>query len=226
MLSGKWSILDGCYMFYGSRHQLFHIVNTVLPGVMSYSTFIKRTKNITYPHNRTDLCEICYNHVKVIADKSRFPDKEIWSSDEFRTYEKAYAQHKELASNQRTVMTGQCDNLHDGEMVLLMDFKENITVPIEREQVNKSFFNQKQIACLTFLCIFKVKGTTKQKHAVTYLSNDNRHNRSFIIHCLRDLTRESFFQAMRKIHIWSDGGRHFRSLEVFSEDLDQGFDIF
>ena len=223
MLYGKWPILDGYYMFYGSRRQLFHIVNKVLPGVMAYSTFIKRTKNITFPHNRTDLCEICCNHVTVIEDKTRFPDKHIWSTDQFQTYETVYAQHRDSAYNQRTVMTAQCDNLRDDEMVLLMDFKENIKVPIEREQVNRSFFNRRQITCLTFLCIFKQKESNKQKHAVTYLSYDTRHNSSFTIHCLRDLTTEPFFQTMTNIHVWSDGGRHFRSLEVLRCLLDNPF---
>ena len=217
---GDYPILQGVFIFYGSRSKLFEIIQTLFPDKpIPFSSLMRRMTNIRYPQNRTDLCPICFRHDEYLQMKSRHPQHLFWASPTYQTYEKAYNAHEKLLLNQRSAVLAQIKSLTDKESVIIGDYKENILLPIELNQICSSFYTRFQVTCLTFVCYRKVN-TEISKLVVTFLSNYLNHHATFTLHCFNQLLQLKWFSELKNLSVWTDGGKHFRSLEYLRGVLD------
>ena len=182
---------------------------------------IKRTRNIHYPQSRTDLCPICFRHTEYQTTKLQTPTHNIWETKLYLEYERLYQHHIALRTNQRAAFLAQVESLEVGHSVIVADYKENILLPIELHQISTSFYDRTAITCLTFLCYFRhAKEESPTKYAVTFLSSYLNHHATFTLHCFKELLKLPIFQNVTNVSVWSDGGRHFRSLEYLRAILD------
>ena len=217
---GDYPILQGIFTFYGSRSKLFDIIQTLFPErPIPFSSLMRRTANIRYPHNRTDLCPICYRHDECLQMKKRHPQHLFWTSSTYLTYEKAYDAHTKLRLNQRAAVLAQIKRITANESVIIGDYKEKILLPIELNQISTSFYTKFQITCLTFVCYRKL-GNETSKRVVTFLSRYLNHHATFTLHCFNQLLQLEWFRGLNTLSVWTDGGRHFRSLEYLRGILD------
>jgi len=127
-------------------------------------------------------------------------------------------QHVSDKEHQRNKFNEQIQNLKDGEAVLAIDFKQNPKIGKTAEEgpslieIGKAFYSKKQVTVLGVVII-----TNKEVHHVDILSNDLKHDASFVMGALdmlfaHDIWKSSFSHIKHAI-FWHDGGPHFRALE-------------
>ena len=99
-------------------------------------------------------------------------------------------------------------------MVIVMDFKENIRLPLSSRQTSRMFYHQQQVSCLGFVCYFEgEKGKIIQKN-INFTSECLNHDSVYVIDCLDYLLRK--MKDYRQITIWTDCGPHFRNKHLLS----------
>lgn len=130
---------------------------------------------------------------------------------------KLFNEHRALKSNQRNSFKEQFENLDDGEVLLVIDFKANIKLNIESPQVSKSFFNQPQRTLFGVAMAYKCPTTHEiSKFYYDIFSEFLSHNAFFVQSALQKVFRDPFFKKLnvKRVNIWMDNANHFKNKEL------------
>ena len=183
---------------------------------MSYSTFCQRTTTIHKANRRTDVCGACLR--KVVLEKkketSEFEKKEL----------STLIEHVKQATMTREEYRSQIDALGDGEMLIVLDFKQDWELPYRFEQPGRDFYTRQKITHLGVVAFVGggVQGP-KKKIAYHFLSEVITKDIHFIEGCLRQVIEDVRQENERmkrimsrgrkdeKLSVWVDCGTHFRN---------------
>jgi hypothetical protein len=108
--------------------------NSFISESSFYKYFPKKQFRAT--KRRTDLCDICHE-LKSIITKLRTTDTE-----ELKEKKKVIDDHKDLAKSRRDQFNADKVTLEEGEMLLVLDFKENIRLKKSPEELGKDFYTR------------------------------------------------------------------------------------
>ena len=223
IVMGDFQFLSDVRTFYAPRKVLFKLVKVLFPYIaMSYSSFLNHSSTIVQPRNRTDLCSICHQHELQQAQIRRTDgDLNIQQTEQEL---KQYERHRERYLTQRARFIEDRSSLSPSQLLLMIDFKENIKYPIDRDQEGRDWYCRKQITCLTCLCYKREESGELEEFVYTYFSTCTKHTGAFTIYCLERLFKESIFEGVTKVIWWSDGGPHFKNREVITKLICTGFE--
>jgi hypothetical protein len=116
--------------------------------------------------------------------------------------------HYQTKERQRKSFNQAIIDVSDDELILLIDFKQNIELghgPVENQDVWRT---RVQNTVLGIICWSGKTG----KVFVDFVSNTLSHTAEVAIDCLKDLFKKPWlgFQDFNTVKIWSDCGPHFR----------------
>ena len=223
VLIGDYQFLADIRSFYAPRKVLFKLIRVLFPFIpISYNTFLQRTVTIVRPRNRTDLCSICHQFELLQSQARRSTVAESTTANMDKELRK-FEVHKARYLTQRQQFISQRELLGKREILLVIDFKENIKYPIMKDQEGKDFYRQKQITCLSCVCYKRSSSGDIDETIFTFFSKCTKHNGAFTIYALEYLFQKSYFDDIDKLIWWSDGGPHFKNREVITKLLHTGF---
>ena len=143
-------------------------------------------------------------------------------------------EHRARVKAQRSSFKDQVSNLSEKDLLIVLDFKQNIKLGGGNAQVSQSFYNTPSTTCLGMVLYFRDKnersGNNKngviRKIYVEFISDCLTHNFLFVKYCLRRLLKSpllgqilpqfassSSSYRFNNLHFWSDCARHFRNVE-------------
>jgi len=183
-------------------------------------------------HSRLGEIEIISENNSNSSDGRNENEMDI-STDELRYNQsmKLFMIHKKVAKTQRKIFNQQRESPNEGEVTIVVDFKENFVVggvgPVE---VGKDFFSRIQISCLGCAVYIGGKKSNGESYCPQYydfLSEILSHDASFVKDCLSNLIeilKERI--SLKKVNFWFDNGRHFRNKELCSHLICEKTEIF
>ena len=129
--------------------------------------------------------------------------------------------HKFIASEQRNAYKFKKENIEDDELMVLMDFKENIKLGRGPIEIGNDFYCKKQCSVLGFAVVYKDQ-VTKQPclEYIDFFSDILSHDALFVSGCIKKILNKFLFNnsmgqsKIRKVHFWNDTGRHFQCAEL------------
>ena len=130
-----------------------------------------------------------------------------------------FKQHKFYASEQRDAFNHKKANIAEDELLVLMDFKENIRLGGGPIEIGNDFYTRQQCSVLGIAVVFRDQ-VTKQPHLeyIDFFSDILSHDALFASDCLDKVL--SFHLKLRgqstikKVDFWNDTGRHFQCGEL------------
>ena len=222
---GDFQLVASLLHFNGPKKQLYRLISVLFPWIsLSYNTFRLRTVPIVHTQNRTDLCTVCYIHEEFMKKMRRKEEKHLSPTDQEIKFASLFQEHVKQHQLQRSRMRDDLAHLTVKQALILMDYKENIKIPILKNQPGREWYNKKQVTCLSFLVYKKLPDESFSKHVCTYFSQCLSHTGAFSLMCLEKLLKDPMFASIEEIILWSDGGPHFRCKELVGRVLSPRFE--
>ena len=133
-----------------------------------------------------------------------------------------YQTHFDIARRQRSKFNLQRKYIKQDEVMVIMDFKENIKLGGGPAEENQAFYSRQQCSVLGCAIVFYNPETRKRKTAyVDYFSDVLSHDGVFVEDCITHLVQniKEICPQLKDIQInrfnfWTDVGLHFRCKEV------------
>jgi hypothetical protein len=116
---------------------------------------------------------------------------------------------------QRRGFSNLFNSLGKDEAIIIVDFKENLKLPISSREVSRNFYCRQQISILTFLLIWN-DGTKKVFDHYTFASEVLNHDHLFIRDCLQEMVSKPTFPKFNYTFFFSDNAAVFRCKAYFS----------
>ena len=209
-------------------------LHSELPGHLrvSYSTFAKlQPRNVRQAKRKTDMCEICVagqqctKECEREAKKLRLDDSSGYDPQRHQQLQenvKLFEAHRRVADLQRENYVAARDALKAGQVMIILDFKENLKVGSGPVEVGQDFYQKTQVSCLgCAVHVGRDEGTCSTHYfdALSYcLSHDGLYVREamrVIIPRILDMAGGS----LSDLSFWMDCGPHFRCYEVLYDFL-------
>jgi len=183
---------------------------------MGYSTFCRRARAIKKAKKRVDVCNMC---CRLALLKKRKCVKKM--SDAERMEMEALLEHAHEAQLMRSAFHRDVDELNVGDVLVLMDFKQDWQLPMDRVETSRDFYSRQAVSHLCVIVMTKVLengGVVRKKSCYHYLSEVMSKDIRFVDGCLRASIEEESarFAAVdnggqRRLKVWVDGGTHFKN---------------
>ena len=245
------------YLQVGGTRHAFTLYRKKYPNrKTSLSSFRKYTpKNIKKAKRDSDLCTLCAdgfkNKKKLERTKKKLENlvqNSTTSSDDYKILElknelivlqknnELFEEHRRLKDQIHKNFDEQKKNLKDGDVMLVMDFKENIALGKCQKETSRDFYDapQRSIFCIASLSKkAKLNNETglpsDEREIVTnyfdYISDILNHDSKFAFDCLNNLIEGDDFSEFEvkngnNVYLWADNaGQHFRTFEFLYEFL-------
>lgn len=173
-------------------------------------------KNFVKYRKSTDLCNICYKG-KILEKKNNK------NSEEIKKYE-AYLIHLNVNENQKKSFNILLKNLKENDIVILLDFKENIRLGGSAHEASSSFYNRSMFSIFGACLLSRKNGIIITKY-INFLSKVLSHDSFFVINCIKELLK-NYIQDYKNIFFYCDNAKHFRSAELFNFILNDMKNIY
>ncbi|EGG17737.1 hypothetical protein DFA_08736 [Cavenderia fasciculata] len=184
------------------------------------STFYKFVpSDVKIFNNRTDTCPYChlYDVLKAKAEKTTLTEKE---DTDFKTCKI----HKEFVEKRKKDFEKKKESLTKDQVIVLMDFKENIALGMGPEELSQNFYGKPQRSILGMVIYHRDPATNEVvKEHFDVFSDVLNHCSSYVIHSIKlFFSTSELFKARHfsQIFFWSDGAKHFKSAEILSFCID------
>lgn len=182
--------------------------------------------NIKKPRSRQDCCPICkqYRLFKNIVEKR---ETTLLSTKEQRI-KNQFEFHQDMKKSREDQFAMDINMLQEGETVIVMDFKANITLGRGPEEDSHVFFSAPQRTVFGAVA-YTVKGEDTYKTVFTIVSPVLKHDSLTLVSMLRSCVfNHQLFKYfdVKKAHIWMDNApQHFRNMETLASfhDLSNEF---
>ena len=239
----------------GGQRNAYYAFRKKYPKVkISPSSFRKYTpNNIKKAKRDSDLCTLCAdgfkNKKKLNSTKKRLENllsNSSSSSDDYNIRKlknelivlqknnDLFEEHRRLKDTIHNNFNEQKKNLKDGDVMLVMDFKENIALGKCQKETSRDFYDapQRSIFCIASLSNkAKLNNETglpsDERETVTsyfdYISDVLNHDSKFAFDCLNNLIDGDDFSEFNvkngnNVYLWADNaGQHFRTFEFLAE---------
>jgi hypothetical protein len=177
--------------------------------LIHYSSFLKYfPRNVKPPCRETDLCPQCEEKIKLESKKEL--------TQEQKENLKDLKKHHDDKNKRRDEFHEDIRNLKEGDLLLIVDFKENITLNRGQREVGNSFFNR------TFCSFFGVTAVEmgKKINYYDYASDILSHNTTMVMDCVQrtiEKIEEKNEKKFNNIIIWLDNGpEHFKTFQFMN----------
>ncbi|PRP82817.1 hypothetical protein PROFUN_04680 [Planoprotostelium fungivorum] len=129
-----------------------------------------------------------------------------------------YEEHRQHKTDRQKHMKERIQNLRNGEIVILSDFKKNISLMKGQNEMGNDFFKRPQRTIFGVILFYK-KGDKIGKDIFTFVSEDLKHVAHFIISAWEDIQKSNVFLSLgvTRINFWNDNCRgQFRNFQLLS----------
>ena len=195
---------------------------------VSLSTF-KKYKPIWLksPRNKSDYCPHCYNghKLKILVEihQNCIPnicfESRIEECVTTAQRQNAFLFHNDRVCKQRNLFKEMKDNVQRGEVIIVIDFKENISLNKTRISTNHNFYNKPQRTCFGAVLIYRNNEGKVANHYFDIFSSCLSHQSWFVLEIIKTKIMPKINQAssqeVNKITFWMDNAKHFRSKAMF-----------
>jgi hypothetical protein len=225
---------------------LFHRFRSSFPNFrIGKSTFRKLCpKEIKKAKRLTDMCEYCELGKKTKAQLTKlldmvFSNCRLCRNHEYLNFEncltfrnlkeedqrkilrmkkivEAFEIHYNSKNKQSETFKRQVKHLKKGEVIFVLDFKENLKLGLEQVQLGRSFYNQPQRTMFEAVMIFKNDQNEIKYFYFDVFSRCLNHNALFVKEALSKIFRSENFknQNVKLITFWMDNAKHFKNKEL------------
>jgi hypothetical protein len=130
--------------------------------------------------------------------------------------------HQFIAEKQRESHNNLLENISENELMVVMDFKENIRLGEGPVELGRDFYTKQQCSVLGFAVVF-CDQVSKQPiiEYIDFFSDILSHDALFASSCLRVVLKKYLENnnnmgqsKITKVHFWNDTGRHFQCAEL------------
>ena len=127
-----------------------------------------------------------------------------------------YHHHRVLKDQLHAVYKRQQAEIGDGEVVVTLDYKENIKLNVGPEETSRQFYHHSHRTVLGFLLQYRNPTTREMcNQYIDFISSSLTHDAAFALDCLRQvITRFLLPLHLHQLHLWCDRGRHFQCDEL------------
>jgi hypothetical protein len=129
-----------------------------------------------------------------------------------------YHHHRVLKEELHAEYKRQQAEIQDGEVIITLDYKQNIRLNVGPDEASRLFYHQAQRTVLGFLLQYRDPNTQMlSNHYVDFISSCLTHDATFALDCLHQvISRFLLPLGLHKLHVWSDCGRHFHCGECIA----------
>ena len=128
--------------------------------------------------------------------------------------------HKSIVDQHRKFFNQQRAEIQPDELMVIVDFKENIRLGGGPVECGQDYFTRKQCSVLGMAVVYW--NQVKQQPSVEYVDffpDILSHDALFVSNCLSNVL-DNFIKFkyqnlnLKKVHLWNDTGRHFQCGEL------------
>jgi hypothetical protein len=129
-----------------------------------------------------------------------------------------YHHHRVLKEELHAEYKRQQAGIKEGEVIITLDYKENIKLNVGPEEASRLFYHHAQRTVLGFLLQYRDPNSHELcHHYVDFISSCLTHDATFALECLRQvITRFLLPLRLTKLHVWCDRGPHFDCYEFLA----------
>lgn len=216
----KWCV-DENLIFFSTKRELWEQMEAEIGVVMAYSTFCRKSVGLKKAKRGVDLCNLC-ERLKLL----KMREKERGNLTRCEENEKQLlVEHRRQAEITRKAFHMDLDDMQPGDLVVLMDFKQDWALPISHRQCSREFYERQSITHLGVMVfvVEEMPGGEKRrrKFPFHFLSETLTKDIRFVDGCLRrslDMClsqlgpyQSNHMQSKPRLSIWTDTGTHFRN---------------
>jgi hypothetical protein len=113
------------------------------------------------------------------------------------------------------------ENIQDDELMILMDFKENIKLGGGPVEIGNDMYCRRQCSVLGFAIVYKDQVTKLPcLEYIDFFSDILSHDALFVSGCIKNILNTFLYNNfmgqsnIKKVHFWNDTGRHFQCAEL------------
>jgi hypothetical protein len=183
---------------------------------MALSTFYNKIpKNISKSRTTiTDYCTHCYRLLQI--GRALKSNKDLVELEQ----EKVLLEfHRQLKNDRKALFQDQKEKLKEGEVLVVMDFKENIKLRRGPLELSKSFFNRPSRAIFGIVVWYVKEGQLCRQDNVYFSEILNKDNQ-FVTDCFELLRNSDFWKglgAVNSLKLWLDNcAGHFKCGQFLS----------
>ena len=170
--------------------------------------------NVKKATSRFDVCPIC----KEIRQNKDFLNRQYLEGEEL-AIQNAMLFHKQLVNDRSLDFVNQLQNIKEGQCILVMDFKANISLGKGPEEGSNIFFNAPQRSVFGVVCYFR-RNNQIFKVIFTVVSEILQHDSKTVVEILNNnvLNHPIFNEFnIKKLNFWMDNApNHFRTKEMIA----------
>ena len=128
-----------------------------------------------------------------------------------------YVCHLKRRATQQTAYKTAVSNLKSSECLLVIDFKENISLNLASIEIGSDFYSKPQVSVFGVVAVYKDSNNIKRYFYFDIFSQCLSKSSSFVIKALNLVFDSKSWKDLKlsKIDVWMDNAPHFRSKELF-----------
>ena len=169
------------------------------------------------PKRKTDMCGICADLPMLERRLERETDPEARQEIELDIQRSRHHRDKKDARREDFINDKQA--LKSGEVIIVMDFKENLRLNRGPDELGRDFYNAPQRAVFGFVVWFR-RGEDLVKQEVDIVSECLNKDSQFVREALDILRNDLQFWRqlnVNSVNIWTDNcGSHFKTKEMMA----------
>ena len=209
-----------------------------------------RSREFIHSSTRTDVCDTCFGEevarhelCGLIEEHRKYMKSSAWvSTATFQKLKRArfeagtptelkervkeiietlqeVDQHKTAARKQRDAYNAHRKSPPPNTVVVVFDYKQKGKLPQHVVQAGQLYYNQGTYSVLGF-CLYWLEGGEVREHHVDFLLRCTNQNSVVTVECFKKLLKHKVFPSAKRLVLWSDSGKHFRSAHTVSYFLD------
>jgi hypothetical protein len=120
--------------------------------------------------------------------------------------------HRETKEHQRAQFNKQRSELAENSAILIVDFKENISLSEKRKETSKDYYGKPQRTLFGAVLLHR-EGGKEKIHYFDVMSRDLTHDGYFVKKALSQILKHPIFvqKSFNHLSIWSDNAAHFKN---------------
>lgn len=195
---------------------------------LSKSSFVKfRPLEVIKAKRDTDLCPVCVtkyavaDKIKKISNKNFITTSDRTELETLTENAKELELHYEAKNKVKGIFNNQKESLQKGEALIVMDFKENVSLGKAQKETSRNFYDTPHRSVFCIAVIHKSEENETRISYFDYISNCLTHDTEYVTDCLQKLFDSEEWKAFditKSIRFWMDNGpQHFRTYEWLND---------
>lgn len=209
----KWCMGESL-IYFGTKKEIWQRMEKELGVRISYSNFCHKSRDLRKAKRGVDLCNMC---MRLDTLKRREREKGfLMKKDE--NERDLLIEHQKEAVLMRAAFHNDIDTMKVGDVVALLDFKQDWEIPISRMQACRDFYHRQSITHLGIIVYTLEKDANgdaiKRKCSFHFLSETMSKDIRFIEGCLYEAIGSVVgveSDVRKQLKVWVDTGTHFRN---------------